>query len=289
VEKMRAPKRITLTVPSGHDLAEQWQFLSRSFRCFLDTRLGPRNWERFAGQAREFLASHLANNELDVVTRCQRFEAACLSLDRFAKRLGRFHSRTGRWPRVRDVIGQGLVSSEVTYSLELGWHPHKHLVVDSGYIPWALLVVVWQKATKGHASIVDIRSLGQDRKSMREAIKYVTKPWEIPADKADELRRVLFGKKRVWPLGGAKPVDPEKVCPGCGRPVAECRPVGFDLADTFFLAEDLGLAVIRLRHSSKRLVLRRLDGRWQVQGLNLIPMRLACHSSPARAGPDPPG
>jgi hypothetical protein len=149
-----------------------------------------------------------------------------------------------------------------------------------------LLVVLWREATQGEGYIVDIRAIKRDdRGAMREAVKYVTKPWDIPTDKAGELRQVLFGRKRVWPLGGARPVVHEAKCPGCGEPTSQCHALDVGFADTVW-SNGRDWAMIRLRQSGEVLTIKRIDGRWQ-EALILIPMRIACHSALTRAGPAP--
>lgn len=281
VKKMRAPKVITLTVRNSDDLAECWESLSVGLRRLFDTRVGSRNWPKFEQAA----LADLVESQPDLAAR-KKVEK---SLEWFGQRIQTFHGKNGHWPRVRDMLGEGFLSPEVTVSFETGWHPHRHMVADSWFIPQVLLKVLWQNATKGRGRIVDIRALGRDEKSMREAIKYVTKPWEIPEDKADELRRVLFGKKRIWPFGGAKPVVPESTCPGCGQPTDQCKPIDISIADTIFFDGERGLAVIQGRHNGIRRTIQRIDGRWQEpEYLNLILMPFAWHSQVTRAGPDPP-
>lgn len=285
VEGMRSPKLITLTIRGGQHLADRVKVLSTSFDRLLDIRLGLRNWPKFRELAREFLALHLVENEPSQAVRDSRLEALGRSQDRLGRDIRAWYRTNGRWPRLRDLIGPGFSTLEVTYSQDHGWHPHRHLVTDSSFIPWALLVVLWREASQGEGQIVDIRAIKrEDRGAMREAVKYVTKPWEIPSDKADELRQVLFGRKRVWPLGGARPVCHEAKCPGCGEPTSRCHALDVGFADTVW-SNGRDRAMIRLRSSGEVLAIQRVGGRWQ--SLLLIPMRFACHSALVRDGPGP--
>ncbi len=184
------------------------------------------------------------------------------------------------------MTGPGFATFEVTYHDDTGYHPHRHLTVDSWYIPWPLLAALWRAATDGAGEIVDIRAVSRDRKGMLEAVKYVTKAWEIPKDKAGELRQVVFGKKRVWPLGGAKPAKVDKTCPGCGRPTCQCHVMDVGFADTVTLHKDR--AVIQTWFSKQPIEIARKDGRWQVvDSLSWIGMSFACQTGQARVGPGP--
>jgi hypothetical protein len=190
------------------------------------------------------------------------------------------------------MIGDGLATLEVTINvISALWHAHRHLVVDSGFIPWHLLVVLWQHATKGQGKIVDIRQLAKGSGAVEEGIKYVTKAWEIPDDKADELRHAVFGRKRIWPLGDAQPVEIESVCPGCGKPTSECRIIDIGFADTLaagVTGDGQRWTWVQMRHTEDRVLLLWTDGQWQVaQDINLIPMPFACHSPDQGGGPAP--
>lgn len=145
--------------------------------------------------------------------------------------------------KVRDLFF-GFRSWEVTRNNERGlWHPHYHVTFDTRrklFIPWPVLVVLWMQANGGEEHITfgdpddatdcDKDSLGRTAhvsrlRNVDEAIKYVCKPNVIktggPAV-VDELMKVVDRKKRIWPLGGAKPVTPEKLpCRFCGKP--DCK------------------------------------------------------------------
>jgi hypothetical protein len=226
---MHRPKLITLTIPSSFDLVERVDYEAKTFRRFLDTRLGSRNWAEFNSLATAFLKKHLDVYEPDVLVREERYTNGVKSLDTFGRALARFERKEGRSARVRDVIGPGFSSREVTWSDEHGWHLHRHLTVDSWFIPWSLLVVVWQSV--GGGPVVDIRAIGVDYKSIREAVKYLTKFWMIPDDRCDEVCSALKGKKKIWPLGGAKPEPVDHICPECK--CIECVCEQYRLAQTF--------------------------------------------------------
>jgi hypothetical protein len=278
VKQMHSPRLITLTLRNGHDLAERWDFEAASFRRFLDLRLGSRRWPDILRQATDYAQEHYSKHEPDAKEAAKRLQITLNLLADFGKMLAKYTERNGQAPRVRDILGKGFSVREATYSRKSGWHVHRHITVDAGSIPWAALVVIWRIATKGDSWIVDIRYLKPGEKAMREAVKYLTKPWEIPDDKADELRRVVRGKKRIWPLGGARPVSDIGVCPGCGK--KECKVVSVGMADTVWSGEVQGrqLVLIRARATGAVELLELRDGQWvESDALNLIPMDFACH------------
>jgi hypothetical protein len=289
LEAMTRPKLITLTIPSGFALAERVSFEARTFRRLLDTRLGPVNWPKFKERAADFLRKHLDEYEPDVKVREERYQAGVKSLDLFGRDISRFQRSEGKWPRVRDVIGPGFSSREVTWSNEHGWHLHRHLTVDSWFIPWHLLVIVWEHA--GGGPVVDIRSLGVDHKSIREALKYVTKFWTIPDDKVDEVRAALKGLKKIWPLGGAKPAEIDHLCPECKCP--DCQVEEYRLGATFRKykqgeTEYMDIVLWGLfDEADTPVTLVRVNGRWR-ETPYLDPHGDSVPSRRARDGPDPP-
>lgn len=290
LEEMSRPKLITLTIPSSFDLVERVDFEARTFRRFLDTRLGPVNWSKFKQWSTWFLEGHLDEHEPDPVIRDERYAAGVKSLDRFGRQVARFQREHGSWPRVRDVIGPGFSSREVTWSGKHGWHLHRHLTVDSWFIPWHLLVVVWLWA--GGGWVVDIRSVSSDHKGMREALKYVTKFWEIPDDKKHHVSAALKGKKKVWPLGGASPLEVDHVCPECQCP--ECQVEQYRLGNTFRKWTENGKEHMRVLlyglfdQEDDWVTLVRDGGRWREVGPSLDQHGVCVPSERIRDGPDPP-
>jgi len=290
IEAMAHPMFITLTIVNGPDLAERVSVLAASFDRLLDLRLGPRNWPKYRDAAIEFLVCHLADTDSDPASRRDRLLTTTKSLDWFGDRIEKYHELTDEWPRFRDILGRGLSTLEITYNPGTSWHCHRHLVNDCGFIPWPLLRVLWQSASKGQGLVVDIRRVDKGSNAVAEVIKYVTKPWEIPSDKADELRRVTFGRKHVWPLGGAAPVKVEHTCPGCGKPTSECRVIDVGVADTVATGingDGVEWSWVQMRRTGDRVLLLKQGGRWlRSQDINLIPMPFACQPA-VPGGPSP--
>jgi hypothetical protein len=240
--EMDTPRMITLTMKSQTVLEQAKKDFQLSFRRLLDLRLDDRGLpklvkaalalvhrsrekliERFGEEVGSKYADALERSKIHDTEfwekSVEKFRRTC---EREAKRekfnLAGKHKgevRKDQTIRFRDMIGPGFASYEVTYNPSEGWHFHRHCTVDGEFIPWPVLVVAWRIATKRTGSVVDIRLMDKSEKSMRELVKYCTKPWEIPDDKKSELRQSVRGLKRVWPLGGAKPVKAHPVCPFC--------------------------------------------------------------------------
>ncbi len=274
VRAMKRPRFITLTTPNETDLVAGWGVLNSAFRRFLGTRLGPRNLAKLEPEAlagveaacrAEFDKGGIASVEMQ-----SKINKKSLEVKRFCANLLRRGKRFG-WLRVRDVIGPGFISREVTRG-DGDWNPHGHMVVDGQYIPHAALVVLWSWATGVKSPSVDVRALrtrSKDgvQKFMLEAVKYLTKMWDIPEEDHEEFRAAMRGKKRVWPLGGAKPVKPEKECPCCGY--ADCKaspglPVR-EVGQPFTVAGYVAKLLSPGANLPPFLALH-LDGLWQVIG-----------------------
>lgn len=222
LRNMRSPKLITLTVKNGPNLKERIEFLQTSFKALLQMRLGPENLNSLRIDALEFVESHYRKNDAEP----EKLKAELIrwekSIRKFQNQVTNRNLLTKKTPRFRDMVGKGFAVLEVTKPN--GWHPHRHLTVDGAFIPWPILCAAWLKVTNGEAFIVDVREIGKDSKSMKEAVKYLTKITETnmwSEDEKNEFRQVLKGMKRVWPLGKAKPIKPEKKCPCCGE--SKCR------------------------------------------------------------------
>jgi hypothetical protein len=118
---------------------------------------------------------------------------------------------------------KGYAVLEITYNAErCEWHPHLHLLADTPYMPHDKLRNAWTAATKGTASIVDIRRV--NRRDVERYEHYLTDYLTKPADSTilnstplltewiDGLthRKVLirFGRPKLADEP-AKPVDPQ--------------------------------------------------------------------------------
>jgi len=223
LKRMRAPRMITLTTQSGFDLRQVRKDFQSFFRRLLDLRLGKRGLDELIEAALDFV--HNPSGELpeqklqDIKSKTAAWEK---KIKLFRSTCERKRVTLGKSPRMRDVIGPGFASYEVTWHDAHGWHFHRHLTTDGAFIPWPVLVAAWKVATEGKGEIVDIRLVDKSADSIQELIKYTAKAWEIPQERAQELRLAVFGMKRVWPLGGAKPSKVKAPCPCCH--LVDCRP-----------------------------------------------------------------
>jgi hypothetical protein len=271
---------ITLTTQSGFVFREVRQVFQSSFRRLLDLRLGKRGLDKIIEAALDFV--HNPPGELPEQKR-QDIESKAATWE---KRIRLFRSTCerkkvtlGKSPRMRDVIGPGFASYEVTWNEAHGWHLHRHLTTDGAFIPWPVLVASWQIATEGKGKIVDIRSVDKSADSIKELIKYTTKAWEIPPERAQELRLGIFGMKRVWPLGGAKPSEVKAPCPFCGKVDCRPHPISGVMAtlDRGTIADGTMYVTVGDGQTSETFVLK--DHAWiPTAGLDLILSGFACQS-----------
>jgi len=285
-EAMRNPRMMTVTIRNGSDLKERIGVLQKAFRKLLDYRYGPRNLARVAEMAKPFLEEHYAPlvaaaviTEVESFQRIADFET---SIARFEGTVNQFKRKRDKWPRMRDLIGKGFATLEITCAEDADcWHVHRHLCVDGYYIPWPLLAVVWRIVTVEEGQIVDIRAMDNtyDR-SINEVTKYLAKVWDIPSDKKSEFRGAVRGLKRIWPLGGAKPVIVDRVCPYCADP--ECKGHMLDTGEVFRRGTYGETEIMSLRClSDDRIVIFALDPEkgWRSIPLDLISKDFAWHSA----------
>jgi len=240
LKAFKSPRMVTLTITSGHDLAGRITAFSEAFRRLLDTRMGARARAQLLVECEAYIAQMQTSDEKRIHHRD--------SIKRFMREVERLEEAYAagwrdRAPLVieglphstpvpddsqfkfRHCIGKGLSTLEITYNATEGWHVHRHIALDgSMYIPQVLLTVLWLDATRNAGRIVDIRALRGARWA-REVVKYVSKMWEIPDDKADELEFSVKGLKRIWPLGRLKPVQEAEACRSCGSLTCRCEHV----------------------------------------------------------------
>lgn len=230
LQRMKSPRMITLTIPDGPILEARLIVLSRSFRKFMNMRLGKENLKDLQSKALVFLLDHLNlqldRGELTQSEYNQKWIAQARSIDIFIKSIRRRKNKRGDWPEIRHVIGDGFRALEALWGDELrtgveDWHCHYHLCVDGQFIPWALLCAAWLKATNNTAFITHIEQVEKSPDGIAEVLKYLTKPWEIPVNKQVEFSMAVRGLKRIWPLGHAKPDRIDNICPGCGDPTCK--------------------------------------------------------------------
>jgi hypothetical protein len=294
VEAMRSPRHIVLTQMSGPDLAERVKAYRRSFRRFMDTRLGPRIWPELQDAAAVFAEKHFRESfergEITDVERAGRVAEWAERSKRFGKRLESYHTRNkdkkgrGKWPRIRDLIGKGFAHPEITIGKDDLWYVHSHLCTDGVYIPWPVMCVSWLRASKGEDYIVSVKAMNSD--DLAEMVKYLTKPWEIPDEKRAEFRKAVKGLKRIVPLGGAVPDKSKPPCPFCHKSGCGGHLVG--IGDEW-TKETIGgkevIGVLTTDGLGKQAILYFAsdeEGRWRSYPLYLIPKDLACHSQPIR-------
>jgi hypothetical protein len=285
-EAMRNPRMITLTIRNGADLKERIKVFQKAFRKLLDYRYGPRNLARVAELARPFLEAHYAPlvdaGEITASESARRIGEFDKSYARFAVAVNQYKHKRDKWPRMRDLIGKGFATLEITCSdAEECWHVHRHLCVDGHFIPWAVLVCVWRVVTLTEGEIVDIRAMDNhyDR-SINEVTKYLAKPWDVPNDKKGEFRGAVRGMKRIWPLGGAKPVIVERVCPYCADP--SCKGHMLDTGEMVKKGKvgDTEIMLVRsLSDGQERIFALDPEKGWRSLPLDLIKGEIAWHSA----------
>jgi hypothetical protein len=271
---------ITLTMSSDFDLARASRDFKSSFRRLLDLRLGASGLAELIVGALDFVRNPSddlpQDRRQDILSKVKLWEHR---IGIFKAQVERKQASKGKSQRFRDVIGPGFASVEVTWSDEHGWHFHRHLTTDGAFIPWPVLVVAWQKATHGKGQIVDIRAVDKSQDSINELVKYVCKPWEIPGERAAELRRALRGSKRIWPLGGAHPYNVPKPCPFCKRSSCRCQPISGDMATVNRGKLKDGTPFVVITDGFKTAVFLFQDSAWrEASGLDLIQRAFACQA-----------
>lgn len=85
------------------------------------------------------------------------------------------------------------------------WHPHLHTIIDAEYIKQSTLSREW-KATTGHSSIVDIRSIKSDKAIAEYISRYCSRPCNLKQFELSqriEIHRVFHGKRLcgTWGTG----------------------------------------------------------------------------------------
>lgn len=270
VQGMRDARMLTLTTPDTLDLQEGLDFHHASFRRLLSMRLGSRNLTKLEAEALDFANQHYGSlveaGKMDAVAAQNKLAFWQQAIARFISSVEKRKAKQGHWPEMRHMVGRGFASLEVTFSED--WHVHRHLCVDGAFIPWPILCAAWRRATRSKGQIVDIRKIDQTPEGMREVVKYLTKPWEIPQPQQTEFRAALRGIKKIWPLGKAKPQKPESVCPYCGSSACKARPDG--LANLVEAGSRYGreYRIFRMdalsdRYQSYFVMLRDPDGKWR--------------------------
>jgi hypothetical protein len=277
---------LTITIEDGPILDERNKVLHESFKRYLDIRLGIRNRPKFLTLARDYVIEHysekLATGDVTSAEYTEKIADWDRSLMLFDKRLGRINKTL----RLRDLIGKGIADYECTFTDKGLWHPHRHLILETKFLPWPYLAVLWRIATRDQGHIVDIRPMSANERERKEQFKYVTKPWEIPEDKREEFREAVRGIKRIWPLGGSKPVKVDNVCPFCGKNTCHGRIVGMGESCQVMRVGDWEVLKVQIGEgiAAKNIYFVKVEGTWtdaKPEALSLILSELECHSEPA--------
>lgn len=194
----------------------------QAYHCGL--RCCPRCREAHASRTRTTLGRFLAlvpRNRLSMITLTTGHDSRplCEQIDGLYASFRRL--RTSRiW---KDSKPKGYAVLEITHNTDRNeWHPHLHLLAETPYMPHAALREAWTAATKGTASIVDIRRVNRHsvERYQHYLTDYLTKPAtaEILDSKPlltewiDGLthRKILirFGRPKLADEP-AKPTDPQ--------------------------------------------------------------------------------
>jgi Replication protein len=95
--------------------------------------------------------------------------------------------RSHDWQR---CIRGGIVSFEMTYHAERGWHMHAHLLASRrAWWPQAELAAHWQRVTGGEGQVVDIRPVTGMRDGLAAVLRYVFKPANLLTWGPEQVRQ----------------------------------------------------------------------------------------------------
>jgi Replication protein len=165
-------------------------------------------------------------------------------LPHIVRRLKRALARLRRARDWQRCIRGGVVSVEMTYQAERGWHVHAHLLASRrAWWPQAELAARWQRVTGGEGQVVDIRPVAGLRAGLAAVLHYVFKPANLLTWGPEQIRQFnalgraklsecygeLRGLAAAWEADEGSNVEPAATplmegdpCPRCGaRLVAE--------------------------------------------------------------------
>jgi len=119
----------------------------------------------------------------------------------------------------------GLGSFDFTYTPGVGWHPHHHSLIGSGYIDQALLSREWEEISG--AKIVDIRAIKGDDMwgAVKEVVKYPAKASTF-LDNPDLVNEFLIATKglklttgfgALYRVRTSRHGNGKMCCPICGH------------------------------------------------------------------------
>ena len=300
-ERMREPMWSIVSLPNDSDPGRGIAELMAARRKFTNFRLGKRNRVKLVQFCHSYNLNHFGEGEVEkrdrsvkrFITRVEALEAktrakaeidkkACLEAGKPWK------VKTVKTVRMYDLASEGFGTLEITYNQDRDdFHPHLNLVTDASYIPWVVLLAVWFWASDKRAEVFWVHRLSNVPEDMKEIVKYVTKAWEIPAGRQDDLRKALRGKRRIWPIGSAKPEKVKEPCPCCGKSDCACRFAG--MGEILKRGKTSFGEVIRVRTNSlddrlQELWFVKCHGVWkepEPESLQSILRELARHSEPA--------
>lgn len=158
------------------------------------------------------------------VANVDTIEELCKALETLTKGFSKLR-RHKLWPKG----ARGVWSLEITWNKDTGYHPHIHAVVDLPWIDLRWLSKAWFDLTGAkHCPDVTRPKTAEERQNLPyEALKYVTKAWELPKDVLRGILAVIGRRKMLNSFGGMRAKKEEKVptgacCPGCETPLAHC-------------------------------------------------------------------
>lgn len=108
---------------------------------------------------------------------------------------------TPEWKR---IVAGGVAALEVTLNCQTGlWHPHLHIIADSGYFPVQRLATLWAQWNPG-ARNQWIKPVDNAWEAAKEAAKYVSKPpnmYDWPNAKVAEYVQEIYRHRMVNTFG----------------------------------------------------------------------------------------
>lgn len=219
------------------------QIRVQAYHCGL--RCCPRCREMHAARTRTTLGRFLRpvpRNRLSMITLTTAHSALplCEQIDGLYGSFRRL--RASRLWRAAKPRGYAVL--EITYNPDREeWHPHLHLLAETPYIPQGKLAAAWTAATRGTASIVDIRRV--NRHSVERYQHYLTDYLTKPA-----AREVLDHPVRLveWIDG----LTHRKVLIKFGRPTLADEPEKpVDPGDWSLVGSMIGILAGHARHNKR--------------------------------------
>ncbi len=129
------------------------------------------------------------------------------------------------WPKG----AKGVSSLELTWNVDTGYHPHIHAVCDLPWLNFEWMNQAWEKLTGAkHRPDVKRPQTQAAREGLPyEAVKYITKAWELPPDVLRNILAITGKRKLLTAFGGLRAKKEDKLasgacCPGCQVPLKQC-------------------------------------------------------------------